>query len=181
MRQLALKFRRALRHLGLSEDGVASVELVIVFPFFVGVFLSGYEVAIMNTRAVMLERATDMVVRNIRLSSGANLSYDVVLNDICRLAGLIPDCRNTTKIELQPVDMSTWTGMTSAIDCVKRDQVIQPVVRFRNGLQNELMLIRVCAIVDPVFPSIGVGRSMPRDSSGGYQIIASSAFVNEPT
>jgi len=42
------------------------------------------------------------------------------------------------------------------------------------------MLMRLCAVVDPAFPGIGVGRSMPKDASGGYQIIATTAFVNEP-
>lgn len=180
MTRFGKKLRAGLRRLGLSETGAASVEFVIVFPFFVGVFLSGYEVAIMNMRAVMVERAMDLAVRRIRLSSGAALNYDTVLRDICDDAFLIPDCDNVMKIELTPVSTQTWDGMSNEVDCVKRDQTIQPVVKFSNGQQNELMLIRICAVVDPVFPGVGVGRTMPKDSSGGYQIIASSAFVNEP-
>ena len=180
MRRFAKKISASLRRLGVSEAGAASVEFVIVFPFFVGVFISGFEVAMMNMRAVMLERATDIVVRAIRLSSGANLDYDTVLQDICVNAGIIPDCLNTTKIELQPVDTATWSGIDTDADCIRRDEEIQPVVKFENGQQNELMLVRVCAIVDPIFTTIGVGRTMPLDSSGGYRVIASSAFVNEP-
>lgn len=180
MTRFGKKLRAGLRKFGVSERGAASLEFVLVFPFFLGVFLSGYEVAMMNTRAVMVERAMDIAVRNIRLSSGAALNYDTILADICNDAFLIPDCTNTMKIELTSVDTTTWTGMTDAVDCIKRDSTIQPVVQFTNGLQNELMLIRICAVVDPVFPGIGVGRTMPKDSSGGYQIIATSAFVNEP-
>ena len=180
MRRVFTKLGAGLRKLGLSESGAASVEFVIVFPFFLGVFLSGYEVAIMNTRAVMVERAMDIAVRKIRLSSGATLNYDTILADICNDAFLIPDCMNTMKIELTAVDTNSWSGMGSSADCIKRDSDIQPVVKFSNGLENELMLIRICAVVDPVFPGIGVGRTMPKDSSGGYQIIATSAFVNEP-
>lgn len=181
MRNFAIKCRKALRRLGLSEAGSASVEFVIVFPFFVGVFISGFEVAMMNMRAVMLERATDIVVRKIRLSSGnQNLNYNVILADICNTAGIIPDCMNTVKIELQAVDTDTWTGLSGEVDCVKRDAAVQPLVKFQNGQQNEMMMIRVCAIVDPIFPTIGVGKSMPLDESGGYMVVASSAFVNEP-
>ena len=181
MRNFAIKCRKALRRLGLSEAGSASVEFVIVFPFFVGVFISGFEVAMMNMRAVMLERATDIVVRKIRLSSGTqSLSYDVILADICNAAGIIPDCMNTVKMELQPVDTNTWSGMTGQVDCIKRNAQVQPLVKFTNGQQNEMMLLRVCAIVDPIFPTIGVGQSMPVDETGGYMVIASSAFVNEP-
>jgi Flp pilus assembly protein TadG len=171
---------RRLRSLFRSEAGAASVEFVIVFPFFVGIFLSAFDVAMMNFRAVMLERATDIAVREIRLSSGAPLSYNDVLSDICSQAAMIPDCTNTLRIELQAVDKASWNGLQNRPDCVARNAAIQPVVKFQNGQQNELMLIRVCAVVDPVFPGIGVGRTMPKDASGGYQIIASSAFVNEP-
>lgn len=175
------KFAQSLRRLGLSETGAATVEFVVVFPFFVGTFISAYEVAIMNMRAVMLERATDIVVRDIRLLGGAGLNYDSVLGDICDRAPIIPDCLNTTKIELRPVDTTTWLGLVGEeISCVKRDAKIQPPLRFRNGAENEMMLMRVCAIVDPLFPTIGVGRSIPVDDSGGYQIISSTAFVNEP-
>lgn len=176
MSKLGQRLRRLLR----SEKGAASVEFVIVFPFFVGVFLSAFDVAMMNLRAVMLERATDTVVRQIRLSSGANLNYNTVLSDVCGQAFMIPDCTNTLRIELQPVNTTSWNGLQNRPDCVARNNPIQPLVRFRNGVENELMLIRVCAVVDPIFPGIGVGRTMPKDASGGYQVIASSAFVNEP-
>ncbi len=181
MMHFAMKFARVLGRLRKDEKGAATVELVLVFPFFFALFVSAFEVAIMNMRAVMLERATDIVVRDIRLGGGAALDYDSILGNICALAGIIPDCVETTRIELQPVDTDSWAGLSSTVDCIKRDEDIQPVIKFRNGLENEMMLMRVCSIVDPIFPTVGVGRSMPVDSSGGYQIISSTAFVNEPS
>lgn len=175
-----LKLFKKLRRLGLSETGAVSVEFVIVFPFFVGVFVSAFEVGMMNIRAVMLERSMDLTVRQIRLSSGADLDYDAVLASVCARAAVIPDCTNALKIELQVVDKSDFSGISHSPDCVKRDEVIQPAVNFQNGVENEFMLIRLCAVVDPFFPTFGVGRTMPKDSSGGYQVISSSAFVNEP-
>lgn len=174
------RLRDKLKRWGFSENGAASVEFVIVFPFFVGIFLSAFEVAMMNTRAVMMERAMDLTVRDIRLSSGDQLEYDTVLASVCDRATLIPDCLNTVRIELQAVDKANFSGIQNRPDCVKRNEQIQPLVKFKNGAQNELMLIRVCAVIDPFFPGVGVGRSMPVDESGGYQVIASSAFVNEP-
>lgn len=174
--------RQKLKKLLRSERGAASVEFVIVFPFFVGVFLSAFDVAMMNFRAVMLERATDIAVRDIRLSSGAQLNYDQVKADICKEAVMIPDCANSLMVELQPIDtdLPNWNGLQNRAQCVNRRGNIQPLVKFQNGQPNELMLIRICAVVDPMFPGIGVGRTMPKDASGGYQVIASSAFVNEP-
>ncbi len=180
MTSIAKRLRGALRRLGLSESGAATVEFVIVFPFFVGVFLSSFDVAMMNIRAVMVEQAMDKAVRRIRLSSGSNLNYNQIVKDICEDAYLIPDCRKSLRIQMTPVSTNDWAGMQNDIECVKRNQPIQPLLNFKNGVENELMLIRICAIVDPIFPGIGVGRSMPKDDSGGYQIMASSAFVNEP-
>ena len=42
------------------------------------------------------------------------------------------------------------------------------------------MLVRACAIFDPIFPITGMGLNLPLDASGAYQLAASSAFVNEP-
>lgn len=176
------KIGRALRAFGLSERGVASVEFVVVFPFFVGVFLSAYEVAIMNIRAVMMERAVDMAVRDIRLASGSSVQHDDVRATICANVFVIANCSEVTKIELTRVDRATWTAnVEESPDCRDRLDEIKPPKNFQNGQQNDLMLIRVCAIVDPIFPTFGVGRSIPKDDSGGYMILASSAFVNEPS
>lgn len=174
------RLAKKLKKLGLSESGAATVEFVIVFPFFVGIFLSSFEVAMMNMRAVMLERAMDLTVREIRLSSGAQLNYDDILDDVCERATIVPDCLDVVRMELQAVDKDNFAGIENNPDCVKRDEEVQPAVKFKNGIENELMLIRVCAVIDPFFPNLGVGRSMPLDASGGYQVIASSAFVNEP-
>jgi len=42
-------------------------------------------------------------------------------------------------------------------------------------------LIRVCAVFKPVFPSTKLGIRLARDELGGYALVASSAYVNEPT
>lgn len=181
MTGLIKTFGRTLRAFGFSEKGVASVEFVVIFPFFVGVFLSAYEVAIMNIRAVMMERATDIAVREIRLASGSDIQHDDVRFNICSNVLVIPDCLNVTKIELTRVDRDTWTAnVEDTPDCRDRLDEIKPPKNFQNGQQNDLMLIRVCAVVDPIFPTFGVGRTIPKDESGGYMILASSAFVNEP-
>jgi len=65
--------------------------------------------------------------------------------------------------------------------CIDRNETIQPVVKYENGLQNEMMMIRFCAVIDPLFPSFGLGYTMPKDASGGYRLVSMTAFVNEPT
>jgi Flp pilus assembly protein TadG len=178
----AKRLGQRLRAFGLSESGVATVEFVVVFPFFVTIFLSSYEVAIMNIRAVMMERSLDMVVRDIRLAGGADIQHDAVRSRICNNAILIPNCADVTKIELTRVDRETWTtNLEVTPDCQDREDEIKPPKNFKNGTQNDLMLIRVCATVDAIFPTFGVGRTIPKDEQGGYILMSSSAFVNEPS
>lgn len=177
------KLGRTLRAFGLSEQGVATVEFVVVFPFFVGVFLGAFEVAVMNIRAVMLERATDIAVREIRLAGGTAVDHDDVRDLICGNSVMIADCEFVTKIELTRVDRDTWTAnLGDQTDCRDRlEEEIKPPRNFVNGEENDFMLIRVCAVVDAVFPNFGVGRTIPKDDEGGYILIANSVFVNEPS
>lgn len=172
--------RARIRRMFKSEDGAATVELAIVFPFFVAIFVSSFEIASMNIRAVMLERAVDQAVREVRLNPGGNIPYGQVLNSICSQSFMIPNCKQTVKIELREVLTTSFAIPGPQSDCIDRSAKIQPPANFVHGADNALMLMRVCAVVDPFFPLIGVGRSMPKDKSGGYQVIASSAFVNEP-
>ena len=181
MRHLIAKIANTFRNLRSEESGVASVELALVFPFFLGVFVSSFDIATINIRAVLLERATDIVVREIRLSSGATLDHNAIRTRICdESMGSVPDCENAVKIELQRVPFGDWSAIQQSADCIQRNETIQTPSAFENGDENEMMLIRVCAVVDPVFANFGIGRKIPKDESGGFQLIATSAFVNEP-
>ena len=54
------------------------------------------------------------------------------------------------------------------------------MVSFTPGVENEIMFIRVCYVVDPLFPSSGLGLRLKNDPTGGYRMIVTSAFANEP-
>jgi hypothetical protein len=49
------------------------------------------------------------------------------------------------------------------------------------GGNNELMMVRVCALFRPMFPSTGLGLNLRYDGDGNYAIVATTAFVNEPS
>lgn len=48
------------------------------------------------------------------------------------------------------------------------------------GTQNQMMLVRVCALSKPLFPSTRYSAGMVKDTQGNYAIIATAAFVAEP-
>lgn len=177
MKRLLACLSRALRR----EDGNATIEFVILFPVFISVFGSAFEAGLLTTRQVMLERATEIAVREVRLGSDAVETSDDLKRYICNLAGVIPDCMDALLIELSPVSTETWNMRTGATACIDRDEDIVPVVEYTQGGSNELMLVRACAVVTPFSPMTGLGLKLPKVNASDYGLIATSAFVNEPS
>lgn len=170
-------FLRRLR----SEKGSATVEFVILFPFFIALFGSSFEASYVTMRQMMLERATDIIVRNVRLGIGGTPTHDSLKADICNVAGIIPDCMQSLHIELELVDKSTWSVRTGNVQCVDRDEDIEPAVNFVPGNDNDLMLMTVCAVFEPMVPITGLGLKLPKVNGGKYYgLVAITAFANEP-
>lgn len=169
-----------------AEDGNASVEFVVVFPVLFLMLVNAAESGYMLARSVMLDRALDLTVRTLRIGTFPSITHDQLKGLICNDAGLkgtnmMLNCEEILKIELRPIDTDTFEPLNNSPTCVDRDPgAVQPVTDFTPGQKNELMLVRACAVVDPIFPLTGVGFHLPKDSTGGFQLVAMSAFVNEP-
>ena len=180
MKTLRRMFRRAAR----DESGSATIPFVMMVPMFIILVLSSLEMGMVMIRHVMLERALDMSVRELRLGlwvTPPNTNPSAELRRrVCNLAGLIPNCMNALLIELRPVSKTTWQPLSSGPVCVDRAMAVQPVTEFITGGSNEMMLIRACAKFVPMFPLTGMGFNLPKDSTGAYALVAATAFVNEP-
>ncbi len=167
------------RFLG-REDGNATIEFALLFPVFFGLFASSFEAAYVTMRQVMLERATDIVVRNVRLGIGGTPTFASLKADICNTAGIIPDCMDSLHIELERVG-DDWTMRTGQVQCVDRDEEIVPDISFTQGDDNDLMLMTVCAVFEPMVPTTGLGLKLPKVNDGTYYaLVAITAFANEP-
>ncbi|MBN2905726.1 MAG: pilus assembly protein [Rhodobacteraceae bacterium] len=175
-RSILSRLRRALRR----ENGTATVEFVLTVPVVLTMFLMGLESSILMTRQMFLEHALDVSMRGIRLGKYPGLDHDSFKRIICSQTGLVPDCENVLKIELTPVSKTTWDLPGKAATCVDRREEVQPVTNFAQGPQNSLMMVRVCVVVDPFFPGIGIGLLLEEEEQDGYALVATSAFVNEP-
>lgn len=179
MTRLKQPFRRLFRR-ARAEDGSVTIEFVLALPIFLIVFMSTIEAGLLLTRSVMLDRAVDLSVRDLRLGIGGPPTHDSLKQAICDRILLVPDCLNVVMLELRPVSTTTWEPLNTNATCINRNEEMQPLIEFRPGTSNEMMLVRACAVMDPYFPTTGLGLKLPKDASGGYQLIASSAFVNEP-
>jgi hypothetical protein len=163
------------------DDGVASVEFVLMLPLFLTIFMASFESGLLMTRNIMLERALDLTVRELRLGSFVNPSHDTIKDAVCGRTVLFEDCGKIMRLELTKVNTATWNLPATDTPCADRDEPIQLLDPLDTGAENEMMLIRACAVFDPIFPMAGLGLRLKKDSlGGGYAIIARSAFVNEP-
>ncbi|RYH08408.1 TadE/TadG family type IV pilus assembly protein [Tropicimonas sp. IMCC6043] len=170
-----------LRRLYRGEEGNATIEFVILFPIFMVLFLSAFEIGLLMVRQVMLDRATDIAVRSLRIGEWNNPTHDDLKDFICEQALILPDCKENMLIELSPVSKSTWQPLPEGPTCVDKSTEIQPVVNFEVGIQHELMMVRVCALQKPLAPLTGLGLKLPRHDADHYALVSLSAFVNEPS
>jgi len=175
------KLLKSLRARFARENGNATIEFVILFPVFISLVTSAFEAGLFTTRQAMLERATEVAVRELRLGLDTVQTHDELKARICNEAGLIPQCDSALLVELVPVSTATWDMRTGATNCIDRDEDITPATTFQQGVSNELMLVRVCAVVSPMNPVSGLGLKMPKVNESDYALVAASAFVNEPS
>lgn len=175
--------RRALSkvvRLRRDEEGNSTIEFVILFPLIMLMFFSAFESGMMMIRYVMLERGLDMSVRAIRLGTSVTVEADDVKQMVCNGAGIIPDCMNSIRVEMVQVDLTNWTDLPRTADCVDRNDPAKPLRAFGTGETNDLMVLRVCALFDPMFPLAGLGFQMAKEDGYRYALVSTSAFVMEP-
>lgn len=163
------------------EDGTASMEFVLVIPLLMGVFMASFESGLMMTRSIMLEQAVDMTMRELRLGHYPNATNAVLKKEICSRTVIFPDCENNIKLELERVSTDDWALPRVPQHCINKRQEIDPVISLNVNQQNDLMLVRVCIALPAMFPSTGLALGLNLDSDGEYGLVATSAFVTEPS
>lgn len=164
-----------------SEDGSATVEFAITFPSMLILMLSGIELGMVTLHHSMLERAMDITVREIRLSTGTPPEHEVIKAKICARAGFVGDCNANMRLEMIQINPFAWSGIEAVADCTDQSEDVTPVREFKNDAEeNDLMILRACAKFDPVFPTSGFGKNMVKDGAGQYALISMSVFVQEP-
>lgn len=187
--------KSALQRFRHDEDGVVTVEFVLIFPIFISLFLMTYESGIISLRHVMLERGVDIAARDVRIGAMAVPTADLLRTRICEVARIIPDCENQLEVEMLRRNIRNWSNdpAIGPVRCIHRGGAAQPSVAFDNTGNNDLMYVRVCARIDPVLPTSAIGKNKVslsasiNDSNSGdaaagssYALVSSTAFVVEP-
>lgn len=171
---------RRLRQRLAAQSGSAALEFVLVFPVFIGILITSIEGGILMTRSVMLERALDISVRDLRLGRLEPATPAELRRRICDQTILVDNCEANLLLELRRINTTTWAGLDDPEACIDRVEDITPATEFTPGEENDLMIVRACVIVDPIIAVSGFAMALPRDPRGGFRIAYSSVFVNEP-
>lgn len=175
---------RRLARFGRKQDGNATIEFVLLFPIFMFLFMTGFEAGYYLVRGVMLERATDIATRDVRLGNGKSPGYAALKKRICEEAVIIPDCMKMVQVEVRPIPPRPGgvKEMSRGTRCVDKDGSQDPLQNtiYDTGSGNQLMVVRVCALADPLFPSTPVGAGLKSVGNGNVALITRGGFVKEP-
>ena len=125
-----------------------------------------------------------MAVRSVRLSNGAVPDYPALKKIVCKQAGILPDCENSIQIQMEqiPITPGGIAQMQGPARCVDMRSLDDPATgtTYETGVQNQLVIVRICALMQPLFPTTGIGAGMAVDADGNYALVRTAAFVTEP-
>ena len=171
-----LNFMRKIRRFRRDEGGYSSAEFVVVATSFLTGFFWVFETGLIMTKQMMLERAVDITVRELRLYNNPLYTHDYIKQQICDIALVFKDCETRLLLAMEPVDLAT--GYTKEFSCYDKKNDVTPVTTWNPGLRQEIVYMRACIIVDPLMPH-GIAL-FPNVSDQGVPLVADTAFANEP-
>ena len=171
--------RKPIRRFLRDRGGAAAIEFALVAPMLLALVFSTLEAGWTMVQTIMLDRALDMTVRELRIGKIANPTQASVRAHVCSGAMVLLDCEKNLALEFIPIT-SEASYPTDADRCINRAATIAPVLRFDAGGRSQTVFVRACFVVDPLTPGLGIGFALPKDNTGAFRIIAKSAFANEP-
>lgn len=177
-----MRFSRLLKKFRRDESGSSTMEFVILMPVVFSIFTASLESGLMMVRWASIDRASDIVIRSLRLGQYNNPDSILLRREICDRTFMIENCFENTVVEIREINRANFLMPAVDAPCVTRtDQIIQPVTTVTPGQQNDLMIIRVCVTVDALFTGSTFAIPITYDAQGGYAVTVSSVYVNEPS
>ena len=176
---MSMSIRTLARWLRRDTRGAAAVEFALVVPMLLALIFSTFEAGWIMLQSIMLDRALDMTVRELRLGT-FNPTHESMRLKVCERAVVLVDCVQSLTLELIPITSGSSSYPSDAARCVDRTSPIAPVLRFNAGARSDIMFVRACYVVSPITPGLGLGLALSKDESGAIRLLSKSAFTNEP-
>ena len=162
-----------------NRSGAAAVEFALLLPMLLALIFSTIETGWVMVQTIMLDRALDTTVRELRIGTLTDPTQAKVRQRVCDQAMVLVDCMQTLALEMVVINAEAdYPEDTER--CIDRSTGLEPVLRFNPGARSQTVFVRACFAVAPMTPLLGVGLALPKDGSGAYRIMAKSGFVNEP-
>ncbi len=163
-----------------DRAGAAAIEFALVVPMLLMIILSTLEAGWYMVQTIMLDRAVDRVVRELRVGTFSSPTQATMRQRICGEAMVLAECERNLALELVVISPQGTGYPADNARCVNRASPVAPVLRFAQGGRSQIMFVRACFVVSPFTPGLGLGLAMSTDETGAMRIIAKSAFMNEP-
>ena len=176
---MTYSIRNLLRRFRRSEDGTVAFDFVMWFPFFLVLMMMGVEIGLVGIKHVKLERSLDETVRWVRLNTGTSPTHGDLKQMICS-TDPVADCINNVQLEMRSMDLRNWAALPEDYDCIDRAEPIDPMDELSLCMDNELMVLRVCAEFNPFMPKGLFGSLLTVNEEGYASLRKSTAFVQEP-
>lgn len=173
------KFIPWLRRAFRREDGNASIEFALIIPVFLTIFTASFESGFVMLRLNLLQHGLDVTMRELRLGKMPNATQDTIKQKVCNNLTMVDNCMDNLLVEVTAI--TNWVLPTTNTICRDLQTTVVPVVQLNIGQQNQLMLVRACLVQDMIFPTSGMAMSLPTNHDGDFNLIAVSAYVNEPS
>ncbi|MEM6487405.1 MAG: TadE/TadG family type IV pilus assembly protein [Pseudomonadota bacterium] len=163
-----------------DRRGGATVEFVVVaVPLFLLLFTM-IEAGLIMASSIMVERGLQVAVRDIRVGSAATATHAEFKTRVCEAAFLIGNCEKSLMIEMVPfADVASYADRP-AVACVDRANNIVDPTAYGAGGGGDIIFVRACLLVDPLFPGAALASDIAYDDSGATAIAAQGAFMREP-
>ncbi len=190
-----MQLMSVLRKKRKSEEGGSTVEFVIVFPVFIAIVLSMFESGWLMTKYMMLDRGVDMAVRDLKLGIMINPTPEELRTQICEYSAIFNNCEQEMFLELRQYTViagdANYPHRQPA--CYNRNETaeLQPVMTIAGSTRGEIVFLRACMLVNPIFPGLGLGAWLPKAEldedaiaagvRSGHQMVSYGVFLNEPS
>ncbi len=161
-----------------SENGATAVEFAMVGPIFFALLFSMLETGWMMAKTAILDEAVAKASRQIY--TGQAPTKAALEAAICNEAFVFSDCINNINVETTVIsDFSS--PPTTAVECLdSSDSTFTPTVTYSTGADSQIMFMRVCVTTEVMTPGLGVGLALGKTDTGRFQLVSSTAFMNEP-
>jgi len=161
-----------------SQDGSTAIEFALLFPIFIAVLFSAFEMGTLFLRFNQLDHAVDNVSRLIRINQGVSYSEPTIRKMVCQEIRIVKSCEDYMAVELTSLSSFAMSGTQNA--CSGTGKVVRSPGAFSAGKNSEVLIMRVCLSLAPLTPYLGIALNLAPEGNDRYVAVSSTLFANEP-